>query len=315
MRMLAHFSSVSTYRRSTYLTVYAFGFFLTMNSPEEGRIKTTFDDDYVPELSPLTLSAILHPDSIESPVSGEEADEIYSVPASVTTSSKSPTGARPRPDDLVEPNRAHKRPRRTPSPMEEGSDSDEIDFLDPRAALSTDAASLSTPIARSTGGVVTRTPSKMDVDMDNTSTASFTPQRAYVIPLPTPPASGTEAFDFPSIEGQEPAVPFSESSDPTKTQLGLDLPYSLPALKTLPSEFNRKGRVTKQRKREKEKLEKGLDKVDGKREEWTPMGVNKWGATVRANPVWKSVAHASKCVSSRDWTVRFIRCYARMNLD
>ena len=71
--------------------------------------------------------------------------------------------------------------------------------------------------------------------------------------------------------------------------------YTMPPLNTLPVEYHKKGKPKQSRKRDKEK-------GDGKNE-WTPMGAAKWGAIIRANPVYKKVARAHKCLSSRDWDV------------
>ena len=60
------------------------------------------------------------------------------------------------------------------------------------------------------------------------------------------------------------------------------------------------------REKERERNERGSERADSKREnkdDWMPMGINKWGATVRANPVYKKVSRASKCLSTRDWNV------------
>lgn len=78
--------------------------------------------------------------------------------------------------------------------------------------------------------------------------------------------------------------------------------YTLPPLKTLPAEFQRKSKPTKlQRKKEKER-EKGENKKD--RDDWVPLGVVRWGINIRANPVHKKVTRATKCLTTREWTVR-----------
>lgn len=79
-----------------------------------------------------------------------------------------------------------------------------------------------------------------------------------------------------------------------------DPQYKLPPLSVLPAEFSRKTKTTK-RKKERER-----DKSDSKkdRDEVLPMGVSRWGATVLANPVWKRVSRATKCLSTREWGVR-----------
>jgi chromatin modification-related protein VID21 len=73
--------------------------------------------------------------------------------------------------------------------------------------------------------------------------------------------------------------------------------YTLPPLKALPPEFHRKGKQRQSRKRDK-------DKIDGKSsQEWTPLGLNKWSAMLRANPVHKRVNKSTKCLSTREWNV------------
>ena len=62
----------------------------------------------------------------------------------------------------------------------------------------------------------------------------------------------------------------------------------------LPIEFSR--RKASKRKRDKEK--------DAKKEEWQPMGLNKWAAVLKANPVHTKLQKATKCLSTRDWSVR-----------
>ncbi|TCD63291.1 chromatin modification- protein VID21 [Steccherinum ochraceum] len=74
--------------------------------------------------------------------------------------------------------------------------------------------------------------------------------------------------------------------------------YTLPPLNALPPEFQRKSKSSRQsRKREKEKA------GDGKGPEWVPMGANKWGATIRSNPVYKRISKATKCLSTHDWNI------------
>ena len=75
---------------------------------------------------------------------------------------------------------------------------------------------------------------------------------------------------------------------------GPDPPYSLPPMTLLPIEFSR--RKASKRKRDKEK-------GDAKKDEWQPMGLNKWAAVLKANPVHPKLAKASKCLSTRDWSV------------
>jgi len=109
-----------------------------------------------------------------------------------------------------------------------------------------------------------------------------------------------------SLEGTFPRPSMSlPLLSPMQSRHEFGREYTLPPLKLLPLEYNRKGRSTKlQRKREK-----GRDKTDGKRDkdgtrdDWYPLGLNRWSATVSANPVWKRVSRASKCLSTREWAV------------
>ncbi|KAK2467018.1 hypothetical protein APHAL10511_001276 [Amanita phalloides] len=108
-------------------------------------------------------------------------------------------------------------------------------------------------------------------------------------------------------KGTEPSI------TPTLLRSGPHTKYSLPPLKSLPIEYSRKNR-SKQRKRDKER-----EKNDAKRDnnDWIAMGLNKWAATINANPIWKKVARATKCLSSREWAVamgelRLVRAVGRI---
>ena len=99
----------------------------------------------------------------------------------------------------------------------------------------------------------------------------------------TPPAS-------PPAEEEQTVAPLQTRYKPPV--------YTLPPLKTLPPEFFRKGKQRQSRKRDK-------DKSDSKgSQEWTPLGLNKWSAVLRANPVHKRINKATKCLSTREWNVR-----------
>ncbi|KDR81485.1 hypothetical protein GALMADRAFT_152341 [Galerina marginata CBS 339.88] len=88
--------------------------------------------------------------------------------------------------------------------------------------------------------------------------------------------------------------------------------YSIPPINLLPADFTRKARPTR-RKREKER------ERDGKRDkdDAIPLGLSRWNANLVANPVWKKVSRASKCLSTREWGVamtelRLIRTIERI---
>lgn len=121
---------------------------------------------------------------------------------------------------------------------------------------------------------------------------------APAIPLPAPWTADAPAFTFPA-ETDDLLLSPRRPPHPPHAHQAAKTPYTLPALKVLPAEYSKKGKGSKGRKREKER-EKA---PEGRREDWAPMGANKWGATIRANPAWKRIGRSSKCVSSREWSV------------
>jgi hypothetical protein len=44
-------------------------------------------------------------------------------------------------------------------------------------------------------------------------------------------------------------------------------------------------------------------KRDERKDEFEPLGLNRWGAMLRANPVHRALAHSTKALSSKDWNV------------
>ncbi|OCH86567.1 hypothetical protein OBBRIDRAFT_890404 [Obba rivulosa] len=128
--------------------------------------------------------------------------------------------------------------------------------------------------------------------------------------LPLPMVQDTFILDFdvkPVIEATPPKQTAQSSAD---SHL-LDLPYPLPPSNILPLEFHRRVKPSKQHKKREKEREKG----DGKREEWTPMGINRWGAVVRANPTWKKLSRSAKCLTTRDWSVGMTEVRLLRTLD
>lgn len=121
-----------------------------------------------------------------------------------------------------------------------------------------------------------------------------------IIPMPLSPA-GDQVYHIDILAAPKSLEP---PISPVHYRQQYDPQYKIPPLSVLPAEFSRKTRTTK-RKKERER-----DKSDGKkdRDEVLPMGVNRWGATVLANPVWKRVSRATKCLSTREWGVCLHNC-------
>ena len=133
------------------------------------------------------------------------------------------------------------------------------------------------------------------------------PARQQVYIIGAPPPIRIVSFDFGS-DAEDMAI--DATASPAKARIPEDFirfkqEYSLPPLSTLPAEFQRRSASSRnKKKRDKEKQERAGDKGEGRRDDWTPMGINKWGALLRANPVWKKLSKASKCVSTHEWNVR-----------
>ena len=87
-------------------------------------------------------------------------------------------------------------------------------------------------------------------------------------------------------------------------EFSLNRNYTLPFAKSLPLDQQRRLRLGKNlRKKDKEKDKVPENRKDGI-DDWTPLGINKWGVSIRANPLWKRVSRATKTMSTRDWNVR-----------
>ena len=113
------------------------------------------------------------------------------------------------------------------------------------------------------------------------------PDRPTIVAPPSP--IHDPQYDF------DPEFSFDPINPPAKD----DLPYHLPLLNSLPPEFRKKTTRT-QRKREKERERTDVRK---EKEEWTPMGMARWRALLRANPTWQHLAKSSKSLTTKDWNV------------
>lgn len=110
-------------------------------------------------------------------------------------------------------------------------------------------------------------------------------------PPPPPPAYDFDKALLGHAQEEKPVVTVS----PMQT-LYRSIDYPLPPMKTLPPEYHRRSK--KQSKR------RDKDKSENKSQDWAPLGLTKWCAVLRANPVHTKIVKAKKCVSTRDWNVR-----------
>ncbi|PIL24170.1 transcription factor [Ganoderma sinense ZZ0214-1] len=99
------------------------------------------------------------------------------------------------------------------------------------------------------------------------------------------------AFLFTFNDGAD--QPMAVEHDRGPHEFGPNPPYPLPPLHMLPMEFAKK-------KPKRNKREKG---GDSKKEEWQPMGLNRWAAVLKANPVHTKLSRSTKCLSTRDWSI------------
>lgn len=84
---------------------------------------------------------------------------------------------------------------------------------------------------------------------------------------------------------------------PPLTRETFNSEWTLPPLNALPAEYHRKPKG-------KTKAKKGKEKQGFKQDDWTPAGLTNFVAPIKANPVAKRVARATKVLSTRDWNVR-----------
>lgn len=134
-----------------------------------------------------------------------------------------------------------------------------------------------------------RTPSPTTLTTIDTTLLYRGPDQPIIVAPPSPVHDPQYNFDADfSFDSMNPPV-----ND--------ELPYHLPLLHSLPPEFRKKTTRT-QRKREKERERTEVRK---EKEEWTPMGMARWRALLRANPTWQHLAKSTKSLTTKDWSVRF----------
>lgn len=114
------------------------------------------------------------------------------------------------------------------------------------------------------------------------------------------PASAPEEVQYNLDVENEAEAPKPISESTIEDGPHFNPQYPLPPLSVLPADFVRKAKPIR-RKKEKD------SKRDKEKDDTIPMGLARWGATVMTNPVHKRVARATKCLSTREWGVRFCR--------
>ena len=263
------------------------------------------DAEYVEESAPSPASIVepVHPEPIEVPPAMEgfelraptplqelELDEEEVLPTDLTPSDIVPPTPTPITEETRSPSPVSDSqlfhsisfnpspPPATPkSEEEQDANVDIINISDDEEVQSLDSHIDNIP----------RTPSPTIFTTIDTSLLHRGPDQPMIVAPPSPI--------------HDPQYNFDEefSFDPVNPSDGDGLPFHLPLLSSLPPEFRKKTTRT-QRKREKERERTDVRK---EKEEWTPMGMARWRALLRANPTWQHLAKSTKSLTTRDWTV------------
>jgi chromatin modification-related protein VID21 len=134
------------------------------------------------------------------------------------------------------------------------------------------------------------------------------PSTEVFIPAALAPIGESPHYSLDLATAEPRSLTTSEWLNP---EFSLDRNYTLPSAKSLPLDQQRRLKLGKSlRKKDKEKDKVPDSRKDGI-DDWTPLGINKWGVTIKANPLWKRVSRATKTMSTRDWNVRiiFLPCF------
>jgi chromatin modification-related protein VID21 len=131
------------------------------------------------------------------------------------------------------------------------------------------------------------------------------PSTEVFIPAALAPIGNSPQYSLDVVTAEPRSLTTNEWLNP---EFSLNRNYSLPFAKSLPLDQQRRLKLGKNiRKKDKEKDKVPESHKDGI-EDWTPLGINKWGVSIRANPLWKRVSRATKTMSTRDWNVRILFC-------
>ncbi|KAH9050689.1 hypothetical protein EDB84DRAFT_1259038 [Lactarius hengduanensis] len=128
------------------------------------------------------------------------------------------------------------------------------------------------------------------------------PSTEVFIPVTLTPVGESAQYALDSANPEARSLSVNEWLSP---EFSLSRNYTLPPVKSLPLDQQRRLKLGKnQRKKDREKDKGAENRKDGT-EEWAPLGINKWGVTIKTNPLWKRVSRATKTMSTRDWNVAF----------
>lgn len=160
-------------------------------------------------------------------------------------------------------------------------------------------------------------PSMFELKVEVPTPAQLAPPSATDAPSPVNPTPKVEPVEIPlsptsqrpPTETVDPSVFLSTEHLSTEqkapdSRYQFTQNYTLPPLKSLPAEFQRKGKPSKlQRKKEKEREKADRQDMRKDKDEFIPLGANRLAIVCKVNPLLKKMSRANKCLSSRDWGV------------
>ena len=136
------------------------------------------------------------------------------------------------------------------------------------------------------------------------------PPSAFILP----PKPSTEVFIPATLApvGESPQYALElaaveprslTTSEWLNPEFSLNRDYTLPPAKSLPPDQQRRLKLGKSQRRKDKEKDKVLESRKDGTDDWMPLGINKWGVTIKANPLWKRVSRATKTMTTRDWNV------------
>ena len=127
------------------------------------------------------------------------------------------------------------------------------------------------------------------------------PSTEVFIPAVLAPIGKSPQYSLDVVTTEPRSLTTNEWLNP---EFSLNRNYTLPFAKSLPLDQQRRLKLGKSLRKKDKVPETRKDGID----DWTPLGINKWGVSIRANPLWKRVSRATKTMSTRDWNVCILSC-------
>jgi chromatin modification-related protein VID21 len=269
-------------------------------------------------LSPSPSEAALPETRAETPQAEVRSDVFEGTE---TVDSVAPSEAGPAP--LAAPSDDDSRSERSTSPMPTESialqDDMDVDVVGEPLAEADEPVLLTTERRSQSASPSPLSPETSQTEVQPPPPATLAPAPVFALPpsaFMLPPKPSNEVFIPAKLApvGESPRYSLDLAtveprslitSEWLNPEFSLNRNYTLPSAKSLPPDQQKSLKLGKSlRKKEKEKeKDKGLESRKDGADDWTPLGINKWGVTIKANPLWKRVSRATKTMTTRDWNV------------